>query len=260
MPTPIEILMDPLSIDVLCLYAFLLLWERVRPARKLPIVKGWVTRACASFTLFFFLSSYLPMLWDASLAEYRVLDLTHLGAVPGACIGLLVYEAVLYLWHRSLHEYGFLFRGLHQMHHSAERIDALGAFYFSPLDMAGFTFIGSLSLSLIVGISADAATIFLFATMFLGIFQHMNVATPQWLGLLIQRPESHALHHARGVHYFNFSDLPVFDMLGGTFRNPAGFAKDAGFYDGASSRVADMLLWRDVSDELPERQSGTSPA
>ena len=146
------------------------------------------------------------------------------------------------------------------MHHSAERIDALGAFYFSPLDMAGFTLVGSLSLSFIVGVSTEAATIFLFATMFLGIFQHMNVATSQWLGLLIQRPESHALHHARGVHYFNFSDLPVFDMLGGTFRNPADFSKDAGFYDGASSRVADMLLWRDVSDELPENQSGTSPA
>ena len=181
------------------------------------------------------------------------MDLSHLGALPGALVGLLVYEGVLYLWHRSLHESDVLFRGLHQMHHSAERVDTFGAFYFSPLDMAGFTSTGSLSLALLVGLSPEAVTVFLFATLFLGIFQHMNVATPHWLGYLIQRPESHALHHARGVHYYNFSDLPVFDMLGGTFRNPEGFSQKAGFYDGASSRVADMLIWRDVSTDPRDR-------
>ena len=37
-----------------------------------------------------------------------------------------------------------------------------------------------------------------------------NVRTPQWLGYLVQRPESHSVHHQRGVHAYNYSDLPLF--------------------------------------------------
>jgi hypothetical protein len=37
------------------------------------------------------------------------------------------------------------------------------------------------------------------------------------------------------------------DILFGTFRNPAGYEHSTGFWDGASSRVVDMLLLRDVS-------------
>ena len=249
MPTPLQILLDPISIGVLCLYASLMLWEALKPARQLPRIPGWHLRALASFVAYFYLSSYLPLLWDGALASYQLFDLSSLGTLWGAVIGVLVYEALVYLWHRTMHGSNMLFQSFHQMHHSAERIDSFGAFYFSPLDMAGFTFVGSLTLALIVGLSPEAITVYLFTTMFLGIFQHLNVATPQWLGFFIQRPESHALHHARGIHYYNFSDLPLFDMLGGTFKNPREFASEAGFYHGASARVLDMLLLQDVTRE-----------
>ena len=36
-------------------------------------------------------------------------------------------------------------------------------------------------------------------------------------------------------------------MVFGTFRNPAVFEGEVGFYDGASTRLKDMLLGRDVS-------------
>jgi len=255
MPTPLEILLDPVSLGVLTLYAALIVWEALAPACELPRVRGWVPRALASFGVYFYLSSYLPLLWDGFLAQYQFFDLSHLGTVGGAAIGLLVYEGLVYAWHRSLHESGLLFRAFHQMHHSAERLDSFGAFYFGPLDMVGFTFVGSLSLSLIVGLSPQAVTVFLFTTMFLGIFQHTNVKTPRWLGYLVQRPESHTIHHGKGVHYFNFCDLPLFDMLFGTFRNPRGYESETGFYDGASARIGDMLLWRDVSVE-PGEDSG----
>ncbi len=39
----------------------------------------------------------------------------------------------------------------------------------------------------------------------------------------------------------------MFDLLFGTFHNPRGFAPVSGFYDGASTRIIDMLLARDVS-------------
>ena len=90
-------------------------------------------------------------------------------------------------------------------------------------------------------------------TTFFSVFQHANVRTPRWLGFLVQRPESHSLHHARGVHGHNYSDLPVFDLLFGTFRNPAAHAGAAGFYDGASTRVPEMLLAHDVSRPAARR-------
>ena len=49
------------------------------------------------------------------------------------------------------------------------------------------------------------------------------------------------------MHAFNYSDLPLWDIVFGTFRNPATFERKVGFYDGASTRVKDMLLGRDVS-------------
>jgi sterol desaturase/sphingolipid hydroxylase (fatty acid hydroxylase superfamily) len=249
MPTPIEILLDPISLGVLALYAALMLWEALAPGRKLTRVRGWIPRALGSFAVYFYLSSYLPLIWDSYLAQYQLFDLSGIGTLAGAAIGVFVYSGLLYAWHRAMHASDILFRSFHQMHHSAERVDTFGAFYFSPLDMAGFTLLGSLSLSLVVGLSAQAVTVFLFATLFLGIFQHTNVKTPQWLGYFVQRPESHTIHHGKGLHKYNYSDLPIFDIIFGTFRNPKGYEMDTGFYDGASAKIVDMLLWRDVSVE-----------
>jgi sterol desaturase/sphingolipid hydroxylase (fatty acid hydroxylase superfamily) len=160
--------------------------------------------------------------------------------------GVLAYEFIVYWWHRSMHASNWLWRSFHQFHHSAERIDTYGAFWFSPLDMAGFTLATSLALVLVLGVSAEAAVLTIYITFFLGVFQHANICTPQWLGYLIQRPESHSHHHGRGIHRDNYSDLPVYDLLFGTFRNPAQHQEN-GFYQGASSRIVDMLLWQDVS-------------
>ncbi|HEX9810218.1 MAG TPA: sterol desaturase family protein, partial [Alphaproteobacteria bacterium] len=132
------------------------------------------------------------------------------------------------------------------------------AFYFSPLDMIGWTLLGSLALVVVVGVDARAATILVLAITFLGAFQHANIKTPRWLGYLVQRPESHTVHHGRGVHYYNFADLPVFDMLFGTFHNPADFEMETGFYEGASARVVDMLLFRDVSRPEVEPAAATA--
>lgn len=247
MPSPLEILIDPVSIAALMMYASLMLWEAVFPARPLPVMKGWRLRGIAAYVVYFFLSSYLPLFWDAHLARYQLLDLTGLGTAAGAVIGLLVYEAVLYFWHRAIHGSSVLWRGFHQMHHSAERLDTFGAFYLGPLDMIGFTFVGSFALVLIVGVTPAAATIVILATTFFAIFQHANIRTPRWLGYLVQRPESHSVHHGRNIHYYNFADLPVFDMVFGTFRNPAAFNVETGFYPGGSERVLDMVLARDIT-------------
>lgn len=92
---------------------------------------------------------------------------------------------------------------------------------------------------------AAAVTGYLF-TLY-ALFQHMNVRTPQWLGYIIQRPESHSLHHARGVHFYDFSDLPLWDILFGTFRNPESYAGPCGFEDGPDRRIGAMLFFQDVN-------------
>ena len=74
-----------------------------------------------------------------------------------------------------------------------------------------------------------------------------GTAAERWLGYIVQRPESHSIHHGRGVHAFNYSNFPVFDMLFGTFRNAERFEPETGFYDGASTRIGEMLVFRDVS-------------
>jgi sterol desaturase/sphingolipid hydroxylase (fatty acid hydroxylase superfamily) len=79
------------------------------------------------------------------------------------------------------------------------------------------------------------------------MFQHTNIRTPRWLGYIVQRPESHSCHHERGVHARNYGDLPLFDMLFGTFHNPERFEGECGFHDGGSARVGAMLIGRVIA-------------
>ncbi|MFW5739953.1 MAG: sterol desaturase family protein [Myxococcota bacterium] len=88
------------------------------------------------------------------------------------------------------------------------------------------------------------------------VFQHANIHTPQWLGYIVQRPESHSVHHGREPRRLDFANLPLWDMIFGTFENPERFEPEVGFYEDASARVAEMLIGRDVS-ELLAQQAGT---
>ena len=252
MPTPIDILLDPVTLCVLGLFAGLMLWERLAPGRPLPAVRGWLPRALVAMTAYLMLSSYLPLLWADALAPLQLFDLSAWPTLAAAAFGVGVYELGAYGYHRAMHTFGPLWRLLHQMHHSAERQDVASAFWFSPLDMIGWTMVSSVTFT-IAGLPPQAATPAILFLTFLAIFQHANVATPRWLGYLVQRPESHSLHHARGVHRDNYADLPVFDMLFGTFRNPPRHAPETGFWQGASARVVDMMLLRDVSSRPSDR-------
>jgi len=161
---------------------------------------------------------------------------------------VLAYEFFHYWYHRAAHEWNWLWRAGHQMHHSAESLDAFGANYLHPFDAAMFATISSLVFVPLLGLTIEAG---ILATLFLtfnAMFQHANIKTPRWLGYLIQRPESHNVHHGRGIHRHNYSDLPLWDIVFGTFRNP-GMVQglQTGFYRGASSRIPEMLIGRDVS-------------
>jgi len=251
MPTPLQILTDPVSLAIMAMYMVLMALEAFLPARRLPPIPFWKIKGIIAFLLFFLLSAYLPLFYTTWLPSTQLIDLGHMNIVAASIAGILLYELGMYVWHRTLHKNHVLWRVFHQMHHSAERLDTYGAFFFSPFDMIGFTLLGTVCFSFIMGLPAQAVTIVLLVTNFLSIFQHANIKTPSWLGYIVQRPESHAVHHAKGVHAYNYSDLPLFDVIFGTFRNPNDYVRETGFYDGASSRVLDMLSFRDVS--TPEK-------
>jgi sterol desaturase/sphingolipid hydroxylase (fatty acid hydroxylase superfamily) len=246
MPTPIDILLDPLSLSLIGMYFMLMVWEAVFPGRALPKVSYWKIRGITVFIFYFYISSYLPLLWARYLPETQLFDLSGLGDIGGAVFGILLYEFGMYVWHRTMHRSKYLWKIFHQMHHSAERLDTYGAFYFSPFDMIGWTALSTICFSVLTGLTPQAITAVILITNFLGIFQHANIKTPVWIGYIIQRPESHTVHHAKGVHAYNYSDLPLFDIIFGTFRNPAKYEHETGFYNGASARMKEMLLFREV--------------
>jgi len=244
-------LSDLCLLGVLALYVSLIALDFVRPARRFERVPFWKLKGAAFFVLYFAVSYHLPFVWDAFLAEHRLIDASGLGVGWGAVVGLLALELGVYVWHRTMHAVPLLWRWFHQTHHSAERVDVWGAMYFHPLDMAGFTLVSSLALVGGVGVVPEAAVIAGAVSWGLAIFQHANVKTPAWLGYVVSRPESHARHHERGVHAMNYSDLPIWDILFRTFENPKTWDGLAGFYSGASRRLGALLIGRDISSEAP---------
>lgn len=255
MPTPLQILADPVSLAFFALYITLLLWEAVRPARRLPAVPGWYVRGAVATVGYFFVSSYLPLWLAPYLEPLQIVNLSSLGTWWGGFVALLAYEFLGYAWHRAfLHGTDLGFRVFHQWHHSAERLDVSSALWFSPLDMVGWTLVPTVALA-ILGVTPGATVVFILASTFLSIFQHANIRTPLWLGYLIQRPENHARHHERGVHAGNYADLPVVDWMFGTFVNASAFPAHTGYGEGASSRLVDMLLCKDVATASPPRSS-----
>lgn len=217
-------------------------------ARRYDAPRGWRWRAAAVSLAVFGVSLAVGRAWGAVLPAWSLVDGAALGTWGGAAAGILVYEFLHYWYHRFAHEWNWLWRLGHQMHHSAESIDAFGAYYLHPLDAALFTTWAVIAFYPLLGLTPEAGAIAAAFLAFNAAFQHANIRTPHWLGYLVQRPESHGIHHGRGIHRWNYSDLPLWDMVFGTFRNPRAPApSEAGFYTGASARLGTMLAFRDVT-------------
>ena len=229
------------------LFAGFALLELISRGRSFPPVTMWRLKGSAFTLLYFALATAAPLFWDGWLGEHRLFAADTLPLWVQLLGGFFALEFGIYAWHRTMHNTPVLWRWFHQMHHSAERVDIWGALYFHPFDTLGFTFVGGLALVLGFGISADAAIIINVVATFMGLFQHANIKTPQWVGYLVQRPESHSYHHERGVHARNYGDLPLFDIIFGTFFNPKEFNGEVGFYEGGSRRVGEMLVGKVIA-------------
>ncbi len=235
---------EPLT---LALIPGFLLLDLIIQTRRYDKTRHWRLRGVLVTTAIVLFSGEVALFWGNLFGDAHLFNLSGLG-LWGIIPGILVYEFFHYWYHRSAHEWNWLWRAGHQLHHSAESLDAFGANYLHPFDAVMFTTIASLVLFPLLGLSLEAGLVTALFLTFNAMFQHANISTPHWLGYLIQRPESHNIHHGRGIHRYNYSDLPLWDMIFDTYRNPRTLDDvTCGFYKGASSRLFDMLVGKDVS-------------
>ena len=239
---------DLIGLLVPLTYLAMLAIEAFRPARAFPPRRGWRWLGVAFLLMLGTLSTIVPLALPLPwLAAHRWIDGTPLGVVGGTVVGYVVLSALAYAYHRLSHRWTPLWRLSHQIHHSPQRVDISGSALFHPFEVVMQVLMQLFVTVIVLGLDPVAAALVGYVAAFYGMFQHCNVHTPCWLGYLIQRPEAHCEHHRMGVHAHNYGDLPVWDLLLGTWRNPARFEGRCGFEAPADRRIGAMLAWRDVN-------------
>ncbi len=221
--------------------------EFLLKARPWPKVAGWWGRALF-LNAFQVVAVFLAgSTWNPWLLRHRLFSGEGLGTVGGALVGYFAITFVYYWWHRWRHRVNFLWKWFHQVHHSPQRIEIITSFYKHPFEIFANSVLSSAILYLGVGVGPAAAALATTLTGLAELFYHWNVPTPYWVGFLIQRPESHCVHHQKGVHHFNFADLPLWDMLFGTFKNPRVWKAKCGFGPKGEHRLGEMLSGKVIS-------------
>ena len=221
--------------------------ERKAPGQAWPRVGGWWWRAVTMNGIQAALVLITGLAWGKWMLRHRSPLGDEWTDAGGAVVGYLVLTFVYYWWHRWRHQTPFLWRWLHQIHHSAQRLEILTSFYKHPLESLINCFITSAILYLVLGLDPLAASGAVLISGLAELFYHWNHRTPHWIGYILQRPESHCIHHQEGVHHFNYSDLPLWDMLFGTFSNPRKWSGQCGLGADNEGRLGKMLVGVDVT-------------
>lgn len=222
--------------------------ERLWPANELPKVRAWYPRVVLVNAIQLGIVVLAGLTWDRWLHRVSLFDLdAHLGVWPQALIAYLVSTFVYYWWHRLRHDSRFVWDIFHQLHHSPRRIEILTSFYKHPVEIWANSLLSSAIVYTLLGCGIAAAAGYTLLTAFAEFFYHWNIRTPRWLGYIIQRPESHRIHHKYRFHTNNYADLPIFDMMFGTFDNAKTSPARCGFDEWREDRFEDMLAFRNVN-------------
>ena len=221
--------------------------EALASGRTWPRQRFWRGRGVAFFVMVMAINAVVPGLLPAALRAHRLVDGSQLPLLLQVLLGYAAFSLATALLHRAYHRYDLLWRWVHQLHHAPQRLDVVGGVVFTPYEVLLNVLLFQAVLVFGLGLGDLAAAIIGYVAVFYGLFQHFNIATPQWLGYLIQRPESHAVHHRRGVHAYNYSDFPLWDLLMGTFRNPRAYHGDVGFEGDQATRLLPLMAGRDAN-------------
>ena len=240
-----EILAYPI---LLILFTGIFTFEVIAPVSKNSCDKRWLLIASGLGMLQLIVSLSIGVIFKDWFYMHAIISLNE--EVPAFIIGLLAFfitSFIFYWWHRAIHKSSFLWRYVHQLHHSPKRIESLTAFYAHPFDSGGATLISCLSAYFILGASAEAAAWAVFYTGLFNFYVHSDTRSPYWLGFIIQRPEMHRLHHKYNHHADNYG-LPIWDFLFGTYVNPREIIVDFGFDENESERIFEMLKGVNVGE------------
>jgi sterol desaturase/sphingolipid hydroxylase (fatty acid hydroxylase superfamily) len=221
--------------------------EKFWPATELPRVRAWWVRVALVNAIQLCIIVVAGYTWNLWLAKWSLVHLSaHVGDWGQGFIAYFVSTFIYYWWHRLRHESKLWWLLCHQLHHSPRRIEVFTSFYKHPVEITLNSMLSAAIVYLLLGCSVKAGAIYTVLTAVAEYFYHWNITTPHWFGYLLQRPESHRIHHQYRHHTQNFADLPVWDMLFGTFHNPRRFEGRCGFDDWREDRFEDLLAFRDT--------------
>ncbi len=240
------------SISVIVSTLIFLIWERALPGRPLPHSKGWYGRALLVNLAQLGITLATARLWielfNVSIFHFSSWNMPILEGFVGWFIGTFFF----YWWHVLRHKKGF-WLVFHQIHHSPSRIETVTSFYKHPLEIFCDALLGALVLYPLLGCSMMGAFWYNFFAATGEYFYHANIRTPHWLRFFIQTPELHSVHHEYDVHKYNFSDIPLWDRLFGTYRDTTEFTDRCGFPEGAEKKLGAMLVFKDVYHQHPSQ-------
>lgn len=232
---------------ILGMAAVFFIAERIFPGRSLPNSYLWYSRAIFLNVCQLGIIFLAGISWDVWLRGYSLFTIsTYLSSLEQGILCWFIGTFIFYWWHRARHKYKFLWVGLHQIHHSASRIEILTSFYKHPLEIASNSIIISFVLFVILGADPIAAGWFNLFAATGEFFYHSNLKTPHWVGYFMQRPEHHSIHHQFDVHDYNYGDITWWDRLFGTFKDTNKFSERCGFKEGREQKLGQMLLFKDV--------------
>ena len=222
--------------------------ERLWPANDLPRVRAWYWRVLVVNVVQVGIVILAGMTWDQWLGRWSLWKLDgQMAALEQGIVAYLVSTFIYYWWHRLRHDSRIVWNLFHQLHHSPQRIEILTSFYKHPVDIWANSMLSAAIVYTLLGCSIEAGAWYTLLTAVAELFYHWNIRTPRWLGNLIQRPESHRIHHQYRRHSNNYSDLPIWDMLFGTFKNAPTAKTLCGFDSWREDRFDDMLVFRNVN-------------
>lgn len=150
----------------------------------------------------------------------------HMLPVPywlAAIAGFVLLDFAIYWQHFLFHHIPMLWR-LHRMHHADLDIDLTTGLRFHPIEILISMGI-KITLVVVFGIPAVAVLVFEIVLNATSVFNHANVAMPDWLDRTIRRfivtPDMHRVHHSILRHETNSNfgfNLPWWDWLFRTYR------------------------------------------
>ncbi len=232
---------------ILAAFAFCVVLERLIPGWTLPKVRTWPVRVLLVNGVQLGVVLFAGVTWERWLSSWSLFHLSsHADPILGGFIAYFIATFVFDWWHRWRHEVDALWLGFHQIHHSPQRLEVITSFYKHPLEMTVNSILGSLLVYTLLGLNLKAGMVYTAFTALGEFFYHTNVVTPRWVGLVFQRPEMHRIHHQHGRHKNNYGDIVWWDMLFGTYENPALFTETCGFDDAMEQQLIPMLRFQDV--------------